>query len=75
MPSRIYVASDSAGKGERLVRANHPGHALRHVFKVRVASQSDLERLIGRGAKVESAAPSEGLAGDPISEFAGEPNQ
>ena len=55
MTSRIYVASDSAGKSERLVRATHPGHALRHVFKVRVASQSDLERLISRGARVEDA--------------------
>jgi imidazolonepropionase-like amidohydrolase len=55
MTSRIYVASDSAGKSERLVRASHPGHALRHVFKVRVATQSDLERLISRGAKVENA--------------------
>lgn len=55
MTTRIYVAGDSTGKIERLVRASHPGHALRHVFKVRVASQGDLERLISRGVRVENA--------------------
>jgi hypothetical protein len=67
--SRIYVAGDSTGKVERLVRANHPGHALKHVFRVRRASQDDLERLISRGVRVEDASatkdtPHEGDDGD-----------
>jgi hypothetical protein len=55
MISRVYVAADSTGKIERLVRAHHPGQALRHVFGVRVASQADLERLLTRGTRVEDA--------------------
>lgn len=59
MTTRIYVASDSTGKTERLVRATHPGQALRHVFTARVATQEDLERLITRGVRVENAKPVE----------------
>lgn len=53
--NRIYVAGDHAGKVERLIRATHPGHALRHAFAARVASQDDLERLLSAGVKVENA--------------------
>jgi hypothetical protein len=53
--ARIWVAGD--GKTERLVRALNEGAALRHVYAARVASQDDLERLITKGVRVESAIP------------------
>lgn len=67
--TRIYVTSDATGKGERLVRAVHPAHALRHSFRARIASQSDLERLLVKGSKVEEASyhddPEDAPAADP----------
>lgn len=57
---RIYVVSKRSGTDpqERLVRATVKGQALRHVaeavFDVRVAKQSDLERLLPT-VKVEEA--------------------
>lgn len=58
--TRIYCVSD--GNRDRLVRATHPSHALTHVardtFKVRVATQGDLETLLPAGVKVESLSTS-----------------
>lgn len=59
--TRIYVVTDTTTEGarmQRLVRATHPSTALMHVaraaFGVRVASQEDLEELLGAGVKVET---------------------
>lgn len=58
--TRIYVVTDTTTDAERthrLVRATHPSTALTHVarssFHVAVATQDDLERLLGDGVKVE----------------------
>lgn len=53
--SRIYVISDATGSYERLIRASHPGTAQKAATRVRVASQSDLERLLTKGVRVEDA--------------------
>lgn len=55
MSTRVYVVADSSGKFERLVRASAKGIAARHVSRVHVATQFDLERLISQGVKVEAA--------------------
>lgn len=60
METRIYLVRRMSGDTiaeERLVRASHRTAALRHVVEgthlVEVASQSDLERMLPTGAKVE----------------------
>jgi hypothetical protein len=57
--TRIYVVEKTDGTSERLVRASHKFGAHRHVtlseYGTRLASQADLERLLGAGVKVESA--------------------
>jgi hypothetical protein len=57
--TRIYVVEKVDGSGTRLVRASHKFGAHRHVtlseYGTRLATQSDLERLIGAGVKVENA--------------------
>lgn len=57
--TRIYLVSKTDGTDERLVRASHKFGAHRHVtlseYGTRLATQSDLERLLGAGVKVESA--------------------
>lgn len=56
MTDRIYVVAAKGAKS-RLVRASHPSNAMRHVaagtFTVAVASQDELVKLLGEGAKVE----------------------
>lgn len=61
-PSRIYMVqqkspAEGAVATTRLVRCNHPSHALRHVaddlFTVAVATHDDLEALLPKGVKVE----------------------
>lgn len=60
--TRIYVVMDKAGEsGEvRLVRCASQAQARNHVnkdkYKVRVASQEDLETFLSAGKKVEVAA-------------------
>lgn len=59
MANRIYVVEPlDAAADERLVRATHRGQALAHVaelsYRVRVATQDDLVRLLDSSA-VESA--------------------
>lgn len=56
MPAtRIYRWQD------RLIRASHPNHVIAHVAqeldKPKVASQDDLETLLGKGVAVESVKP------------------
>lgn len=59
---RIYCVkgrADANGvREERLVRSSHPSTSLMHVardtYEVAVATQNDLERLLGAGAKVEN---------------------
>lgn len=54
---RIYCVKAKDGQ-QRLVRASHPSTALTHVakatFDVAVATQNDLELLLGKGVKVEN---------------------
>lgn len=54
---RIYFVA--AGETEHLVRATRQGPALMHVANgshtVRVATQNDLERLLAKGTKVQTA--------------------
>lgn len=59
MSTRVYVTADNNGKHERLVRATTKGSAARHVTRVHVATQTDLERLISAGVKVEMASEPE----------------
>jgi hypothetical protein len=55
--TRIYRVAN--GESVRLVRGTHQASVLRHVarqaYDVRVATQDDLERLLGAGVKVEVA--------------------
>lgn len=58
--SRIYrVDPLKAQEAARLISANTPAQALKHVvselFAVEVATQADLVELIGKGVKVEDA--------------------
>lgn len=58
---RIYVVDVEDQDPEsvpRLIEARNQSHALAHAtapFRVRVASQGDLVRLVAAGVKVESA--------------------
>jgi len=59
---RIYFVRTKPVEGQptikRLVRASHPSTALMHVasstYTVAVATQNDLEELLGKGTKVEN---------------------
>ena len=66
--TRIYVVADSDGH-ERLVRTSHRAYAMQYVtkttFKVRVANQTDLERLLPCVA-VESYSPRTPKGGDAV---------
>ena len=60
--TRIYVVDKRIGPSEaRLVRAENPSQAIRHVtrglFDAGVASQDDLVELIAKGIAVEDANP------------------
>jgi hypothetical protein len=60
MSKRIYIVRPLRdGPKARLVRAANNAQALRHValdtLTAEVASQDDLVRLVGQGAKVEEA--------------------
>ena len=54
---RIYTVKNKVDGSKRLVRATHPSTGLMHVakntFEVAVATQNDLEELLGAGVKVE----------------------
>jgi hypothetical protein len=60
---RIYAVLNGDKKA-RLVRASHPANALQHVarttYTVRVATQADLETLLGSGIKVEEIKAEQG---------------
>jgi hypothetical protein len=62
--SRIYFAA--VGDKERLVRATHPSHVSQHVARelvtVRVATQADLEKLIGKTPVEELKAEQQELS-------------
>lgn len=64
--SRIYVIEDAAGGNERLIRASHPGTAQKAATSVRVASQSDLERLLIKGLRVQVASEPEPDMQEPL---------
>jgi hypothetical protein len=58
MTARIYVVEEAEGVPERLIEATNGAHAIRHAtqpFKARLATQSDLVRLIREGVEVEKA--------------------
>lgn len=61
MATRVYVVSKADGTDERLVRATYRHMAERHIaaqlFRSRIASKDDLERLITSGVRVEQAEP------------------
>lgn len=65
---RIYCIKgkpdDIGRRTKRLVRAGHPSTALMHVardsYEVAVASQNDLEELLGQGVKVENIKAEQG---------------
>lgn len=56
LDSRIYVIASTDGASEELIRANHPNAAKNYVvgtmITTRVATQRDLERLLGEGKRV-----------------------
>ncbi len=56
--TRIYVVAGGGGK-DRLIRATSRAQAVRHVaagvFKVKVASQDDLIRILTAGGSTETA--------------------
>lgn len=62
---RIYFVRTKPVEGQptvkRLVRASHPSTALMHVasstYEVTVATQNDLEAMLGAGVKVEAIKP------------------
>ena len=62
MSKRIYLTTDSTGKS-RLTNATTPSQAVashaRDIISVRVASQSDLVKMIAAGAQVEEAGAAE----------------
>lgn len=58
-PTRIYLTTDPSGKQETLVRAARPGRALQAAYRVRIATQKDLERLLPTGLKVIEFNPAE----------------
>jgi hypothetical protein len=57
--TRIYTVTGPAGSTPRLVRAANPSQAIRHVvvnqFSADPAGQDVLVKLVGEGAKVETA--------------------
>jgi hypothetical protein len=59
MPTRVYIVANADGTTERLVRASYRHMAERHVaeqlFRTRIATKDDLERLITAGVRVERA--------------------
>lgn len=58
--TRLYLVADKSGKS-RLVEANHPSHALRHVaadtFTVKVATQRELVDLMRKQVPIETVKP------------------
>lgn len=58
-PTRVYRVENKLGSKPRLVRATSQSRALHFAsdsdFTVRVATQEDLETLLGDGVKVEKA--------------------
>jgi hypothetical protein len=73
MTTRIYRVI--SGHGDKLVRAGSQAQAIRHVvsntFHARVASQKDMEDMLGSGNKVENAAaepvaPDANVGGNPL---------
>jgi hypothetical protein len=57
MQQRIYVVTEKNSGYERLVMAQTPAQAMRHVtsdkFEVKAASAAVVARLMGHGAKLE----------------------
>jgi hypothetical protein len=57
--ARIYIVKDRLNQSTRLVRANNPAQALRHVatdqFTVAPAKTNDLALLLGTSIQVENA--------------------
>lgn len=66
--TRLYVVASTDGAEENLVRAKARIAAERFVtrqrYRGRVATQSDLERLLTAGAKVVDATRGNGAASD-----------
>jgi hypothetical protein len=53
----IYLVRESDTGRERLMRAPNPSRAVRQSATARIASQNDLERLLGEGVPIESQVP------------------
>lgn len=60
-PTRVYVVQTIKTGDELLVRAPRAGSAKQYVsgndYRVRVATQRDMERLLTDGARVQDASP------------------
>jgi hypothetical protein len=57
--ARVYIVRDRLNQSTRLIRANNPAQALRHVandqFTVAPAKTNDLVALLGSSIEVENA--------------------
>lgn len=58
--SRLYVVTATDTGSERLVRAENKARAVRLAAAARIATQSDLERLLAQGVKPEDLRPRSG---------------
>lgn len=59
---RVYYVGPKDGSTGRLVRATHPAHAREHIvqamlaeLEIRIATQADMERVMGDGGRVEES--------------------
>lgn len=63
MQQRIYAVTEKMTGLSRLIEAQNPAQAIRHVandmFEVKAASASTVARLMSGGAKLESMAKDE----------------
>jgi hypothetical protein len=55
---RVYVVVESDTGRERLLRAVNKSRAVRMSATARIATQTDMERLLSEGVPVESQVPS-----------------
>lgn len=59
-PSRLYIVENGDASGKRLVDAQTPSQAIRHVvgdkYKARTATPREAAELTASGVKIESAA-------------------
>lgn len=69
--TRIYAVEDSKSKTVALVEASTPaqarGHCARKQYAAKVATQTQLVELLGKGIKVEKANDDQGTDELPLS--------